>query len=786
MTSSDGTASYDIKVTINGTNDGPHISLGNSSAGYNDTGLDDTFSSVSGTIGVTDVDVGDTHSYGVSGGVPGSYGAYNLASTSAYGTFYVNSSNGNYQFVPNDTAIEALKANTSVSFILTVTDSHSASDSATFTVNLNGANDPPTISASLSSTSFTDTAFANNFSPVTGLLTATDRDSPETATFSVTGQGVDNSQVGYNVSAAGAYGTLYLNTTSGAYTYVPNTGAIEGLKSGTQQDAFTLAVTDGSGVSATTTFTVNLIGANDTAQITVTAGGDYSVTEAGGVGNAIVGDPSASGALNVSDRDTVDGGFAAVAPAALAGIYGTFTFNTTNGNWTYSLNNADPDTQALTGTSNATDVLTVSSADGTASQTITVNVAGANDAASISGTSTGSVTEDSGSYTLSGTLTVSDVDSGQNVFQTPASLAGTYGTFTFNPATGAWGYTLNNAATNVQNLNTGQSVHDTLTVTSSDGTASRTIDVTINGVNDVNNINLTTSNQDNVSMGSGTNVVFGIAPNGGGNGSATLQGGDKLTGGSGVDTLDITGGSYSYTFSSIGTATASNPTPRVGMTGFENIVMHDSNNANHTNTLIFDSTFDNGGPLTIDGTGIGGNGDLTVNASAVTAISTAFTVLGTLRADNLTGGAGNDTLSGGAGNDTLNGGGGNDTLNGGTGQDSITTGAGVDTVVINLDALTSNAVDDLISDFSRPNDILDLSDLFVTFGAGAPVNAADVNSVVSLVAGPGNTTEVFVDNNGTTSGGSSVRVAVLQNGTDVSTGIKVLFDDMQAAATNIT
>src|SRR5439155_23743899 len=50
-----------------------------------------------------------------------------------------------------------------------------------------------------------------------------------------------------------------------------------------------------------------------------------------------------------------------------------------------------------------------------------------------------------GDPSAAGTLTVHDVDSGENHFQTPASLAGSYGTYTFNPTTGAWSYTLNQA-----------------------------------------------------------------------------------------------------------------------------------------------------------------------------------------------------------------------------------------------------------------------------------------------------------------------------------------------------
>jgi VCBS repeat-containing protein len=115
--------------------------------------------------------------------------------------------------------------------------------------------------------------------------------------------------------------------------------------------------------------------------------------------------------------------------------------------------------------------------------TVTITVTGANDIATIAGPATGSVTED-GPLTAGGTLAVSDVDTGENHFQTPGSLAGVYGTFSFNATTGVWGYTLNNAAANVQALRASDAVHDTLTVKSFDGTATHNIDVVINGVND--------------------------------------------------------------------------------------------------------------------------------------------------------------------------------------------------------------------------------------------------------------------------------------------------------------
>jgi VCBS repeat-containing protein len=130
----------------------------------------------------------------------------------------------------------------------------------------------------------------------------------------------------------------------------------------------------------------------------------------------------------------------------------------------------------------------VTDADGdTGEARVTLRITGTNDAASISGNSTGAVAED-GTLTTGGTLSVSDVDTGEARFATPGSLTGTYGSFTFDAATGEWGYTLNNSAANVQALNRGQTVQDFLTVTSLDGTASRQIEVSISGQNDAWNV----------------------------------------------------------------------------------------------------------------------------------------------------------------------------------------------------------------------------------------------------------------------------------------------------------
>src|SRR5207244_1627659 len=123
-------------------------------------------------------------------------------------------------------------------------------------------------------------------------------------------------------------------------------------------------------------------------------------------------------------------------------------------------------------------------------QVIDVTINGTNDGATISGTAADTVTEDGNGattfQTASGTLSVSDVDSGENHFQAvaAAALTGTYGSFTFNSATGAWGYTLNNGATNVQALTATSVLHATLFPYTTLFRSTQVIDVTINGTND--------------------------------------------------------------------------------------------------------------------------------------------------------------------------------------------------------------------------------------------------------------------------------------------------------------
>ena len=67
---------------------------------------------------------------------------------------------------------------------------------------------------------------------------------------------------------------------------------------------------------------------------------------------------------------------------------------------------------------------------------------------------------------------IADADQGQSSFIAQAGTAATYGTFTL-ATNGGWTYTASDSQTAIQQLGAGQSITDSFTAVSSDGTASK-------------------------------------------------------------------------------------------------------------------------------------------------------------------------------------------------------------------------------------------------------------------------------------------------------------------------
>ncbi|MCJ1884507.1 VCBS domain-containing protein, partial [Pseudomonas sp. LA21] len=129
---------------------------------------------------------------------------------------------------------------------------------------ITSVNHAPTLDT-VSNGTVTDTAGDDTYAAVTGTLHGSDSDG-NTVSYklagSVAASGTGDS-LGFDVQKGSAYGTFYLNTTSGAYKFVANDAAVEGLKI-TQAVDFTVSATDDTADSATQTISISLKGVNDT------------------------------------------------------------------------------------------------------------------------------------------------------------------------------------------------------------------------------------------------------------------------------------------------------------------------------------------------------------------------------------------------------------------------------------------------------------------------------------------------------------------------------------------
>jgi len=336
-----------------------------------------------------------------------------------------------------------------------------------------------------------DTVVFDTFAATSGSFSASSSTSAP-LTYGISGGTPGNTVldgVTYNVSEAGDYGTLYLNSTTGAYTFVPDDAAINALKTPTTE-SFTITVSDG-GASASQTFTIDINGVNDSAVIDGNASG--SVGEGADVAGfarfaaAAHAPRMATGTLTSTDVDDPANAFTAVSsPTASEHGYGTFTM-TADGKWTYTLDDGNSDVQALNVGDHLTDTFTVTTIDGT-EQVVTIVIGGRNDAAVISGDTEGLVIEaackDPGVPTATGMLTATDVDNPSDTF-TAVKCAKSdcgYGTYTMT-ADGVWTYTLDNDNCKVQSLGDCDTLTDTFTVTSIDGTE-QVVTIIIDGTND--------------------------------------------------------------------------------------------------------------------------------------------------------------------------------------------------------------------------------------------------------------------------------------------------------------
>ncbi len=346
---------------------------------------------------------------------------------------------------------------------------------------------PPTLTVA-SGPIEVDTVAFDEFSATIGSFSATSFGSGVAPIFGIASGAVGPVVIAgatYDVEKPGSYGILYLNSATGAYTYVPNNDAINALKAPTT-DSFTITASDGL-ASASQTFTVDINGTDDAAVVSGVAVGSVVEVAAGAHGV-----PSASGTLTDTDVDDPANTFRAVSSSHVSDhSYGSFTM-TADGHWTYTLDDGNPAVQALKACDTLTDSFTVTTIGGTP-QVVTVTIQGSDDPAVVSGDTHGCVVEAGGVHnathgvpTAIGLFTDTDVDDPSNTFVAvtcPQTSDHGYGSFTMT-ACGTWTYSLDEGNPAVKALNACGTLTDTFTVTTIDGTA-QTVTVTIQGADDV-------------------------------------------------------------------------------------------------------------------------------------------------------------------------------------------------------------------------------------------------------------------------------------------------------------
>jgi len=494
--SADGTP-YGVTVTIQGSNDAPVVVIGDSVVSGNLA--EDAVTSASGQVAVSDVDLGATQTFSA------------IETTGSFGTFSVDASTGAWTYDLDSASSQALGAGESVTEIFTVMvdDGQGGSTTQDITLTVTGDNDGPVIQSDAASRDLVE----NQENPTaSGQIVATDAD------FSA--------QLTYSGSGNGSYGAFSIDPSTGEWNYTMDPDAADRLAAGeTVIETFTVAVTDDKLAVATQTVTINITGANDGPLVS-----DESTTS-----DWVWEDTRLTASGQVVGTD-IDNNEVLTYSGSAEGSYGTFTVDASTGAWTYDLNNdAVQNFNAVSGEDEVFTVTVTDSSGASVTQNVTVEVDGRNDAAQISGKSTGLVREDVGPTVTTGNLTVTDADDfnySEAYFEADQG-DGMYGAWSID-SEGNWSYTIDNANSSVQDLNFGQSLIDSFEVYSADGTP-RTIEVTIQG--EYEKVAGTSANN-TLSGGARGDELLGL----GGNDTLTGNGGnDRIDGGTGTDTAVFTG-----------------------------------------------------------------------------------------------------------------------------------------------------------------------------------------------------------------------------------------------------
>ena len=378
------TTTVDVTVNVKGTDDTPELTLGKVlSVREGDA------DAVGDTAVGFDKDIADqghlTYSFG-----KGADGNPLTEITNEYGTFTIDPKTGAYTFTLDNTSETVLKMAAGrlyeTSINVTVTDTSGLSDTKELVVNIEGTNTAPVITSGEHGVIIANPAPLvedGGVSKVTGQVTAREYDEGDhVVAFKFVndkGELVD--------SLTGKYGTISIDK-DGNYTYTFNNGQAQHLGAGEMAaEHFNVVAVDTYGAQTTTPsdLQIQIQGTNDAPVIT-------SPTPVLNLTELASGQAEITGTITFNDADKkADGTFYdthtfSVRPAGAAeaengaaaeGKYGTLTIDE-HGNYKYTLTS-----DALGEGDKYTETFTATVDDGNggkATQTITVNLTGTNDA----------------------------------------------------------------------------------------------------------------------------------------------------------------------------------------------------------------------------------------------------------------------------------------------------------------------------------------------------------------------------------------------------------------------
>jgi VCBS repeat-containing protein len=307
----------------------------------------------------------------------------------------------------------------------------------------------------------------DNVAPSSITLIGTDDVGPVTGTIAANTVTNDNTPIFSGNTEANAVvrvfdGATLLGTTtangSGAWSFTPTTAMATGTHS------VTATATDAHGnTSASSTALPFKIDTTAPVAVADTNTGTEDITTLTG---------------NLGTNDTSKDGSETYALVSSSSTKGSVVIDPTTGSYTYT--RTSPANEI---TANLVETFTYSVTDAagnTMQSTLKITLTPVNDAATFTGDINKTITETNAAETVTGTLTVTDVDSPKTITaQTAVAGSAGYGKFTIS-TTGAWSYTMDSAQ---NQFVVGQTYDDKLTVTTADGTQQE-IKVTITGTND--------------------------------------------------------------------------------------------------------------------------------------------------------------------------------------------------------------------------------------------------------------------------------------------------------------